>query len=286
MEATPLQNTSASTIALAFLNTWISRFGVPLHVVTDRGSQFESELFKDLSTIIGFHRLRTTAYHPQTNGIIERVHRTLKTAIMARKQSWLDALPIVLLGIRNMPNDQGFSPAAAVTGTQLLLPKLIMDKEDPDLHGDDIRKIAKEMRKLDMALLSEGQLHTTQKAFIPEDLKSATYVWLRTDRIRKPLEAPYSGPHRVVQKQNKYFQIETPSGEKQTVSIERLKPVKFRGANNNGNTGSKNTKRWTANNNTSEDTASQTQDTPEEPTVTRSGRRVRFAKHNDHIYYT
>ena len=123
VEATPLQNTSASTIAIAFLNTWIFRFGVPLHVVTDRGSQFESELFRDLSTIIGFYRLCTTAYHPQTNGIIERLHRTLKTAIMARKQSWLEALPIVLLGIRNMPNDQGFSPVAAVTGTQLLLPK-------------------------------------------------------------------------------------------------------------------------------------------------------------------
>ena len=130
-----------------------------------------------------------------------------------------------------------FFPAAAITGTQLLLPKLIMDKEDPYQHGDDI-KIAKEMRKLDMALLSEGQLHTTHKAFIPEDLKSATYVWLRTDRIRKPLEALYSGPHRVIQKQNKYFQIETLYGEKQTVSIERLKPVKFHGANNNGNTGS------------------------------------------------
>ena len=76
-----------------------------------------------------------------------------------------------------------------------------------------------------MALLSEGQLRTTQKAFIPEDLKSATYVWLRTDRIRKPLEAPYLGPRRVIQEQNKYFQIETPSGEKQIVSIERLKPV-------------------------------------------------------------
>ena len=129
------------------------------------------------------------------------------------------------------------------------------------------------MRKLDMTLLSERLLHTTQKAFIPEDLKSATYVWLRTDRIRKPLEAPYSGPHRVIPKQNKYF------GEKQTVSIEELKPVKFRGANNNnGNTGNKNIKRWTANDNTSWDTASQTQDTPEEPTVTWSGRRVRFAK--------
>ena len=111
VEATPLQNTSASIIALAFLNRWISRFGVPLHVVTDQGSQFESELFGDLSAIIGFHRLRITAYHPQTNGIIERLHRTLKTAIMVRKQSWLYALPIVLLGIGNMPNDQGFFPS-------------------------------------------------------------------------------------------------------------------------------------------------------------------------------
>ena len=58
---------------------------MPLHLVTDRGRQFESELFKELSSLIGFHRLRTTSYHPQSNGIIERTHRTLKTAIMARK---------------------------------------------------------------------------------------------------------------------------------------------------------------------------------------------------------
>ena len=113
--------------ALAFLNTWVSRFGVSLHVVTDRGSQFESELFRDLSTIIAFHRLGTTAYHPQTNGMIERLHRTLKTVIMTRKQSWLDALPIILLGIRNMPNVQGFFPATAIIGTQLFLPKPIID---------------------------------------------------------------------------------------------------------------------------------------------------------------
>ena len=63
-----------------------------------------------------------------------------------------------------MPNNQGFPPAAAVIGTQLLLPKIIMDKEDTDLHGDDIRKIAKEMRKLDMALLSLGQLHNNTES--------------------------------------------------------------------------------------------------------------------------
>ena len=122
IEAIPLIEITAPAIATAFLNIWISRFGVPLHVVTDRGSQFEAELFKELSVIIGFDRLRTTSYPPQTNGMIERAHRYIKTAIMARKQAWIDALPIVLLGIRSIPNESGFSPFTALTGSDLLLP--------------------------------------------------------------------------------------------------------------------------------------------------------------------
>ena len=88
VEVATLSEITASTVALGFLNTWISRFGVPLHLVTDRGAQFESELFMELSSLIGFHRLRTTSYHPQCNGMIERFHRTLKTAIKARGESW------------------------------------------------------------------------------------------------------------------------------------------------------------------------------------------------------
>ena len=89
MEAVPLAEITATSVASAFFQSWISRFGVPLHVITDRGTQFESELFQELATLVGFHRLRTTAYHPQTNGMVERLHRTMKTAITARKQSWL-----------------------------------------------------------------------------------------------------------------------------------------------------------------------------------------------------
>ena len=82
VEAIPLIDTTASSVANAFVSGWISRYGVPLEVVTDRGAQFESELFANLSTIVGFHHVRTTSYHPQSNGAIERFHRTLKTAII------------------------------------------------------------------------------------------------------------------------------------------------------------------------------------------------------------
>ena len=112
----------AQTVAEAFVNTWITRFGVPRHVISDKGKQFESELFLELSKIIGFYRLRTTSYQPQCNGLIERAHRTLKAAIMARKESWISALPIVLMGIRSMPNCSNFPPFYAVTGAQMLLP--------------------------------------------------------------------------------------------------------------------------------------------------------------------
>ena len=87
-EVIPLTDITASSVAIGFVSGWISRFGVPLEVITDRGSQFEGELFSELSAIIGFHHIRTTSYNPKANGAIERFHRTMKTAIMAREDNW------------------------------------------------------------------------------------------------------------------------------------------------------------------------------------------------------
>jgi len=225
-EAAPLCDISAATIANAFLNTWISRFGVPLHVITDRGSQFESELFTELASLVGFHRLRTTAYHPQTNGMIERVHRTIKTAIIARKQSWLDALPIVLLGIRSIPNESGYSPFTALTGNQPLMPRLIVSAENkPPLTHNEVRNIAHEMSLLDLQKLSDGRIHSVPKSFIPSELKTCTHAWLRVDRVRRSLEAPYTGPYIIHERNPKEFVILLNDGSKQRVSVDRLKPA-------------------------------------------------------------
>lgn len=56
----PLTEISTQSISIAFVNTWIFRCRATLHA-----SQFKSELFSELSKIIGFHRLRMTSYHPQ-----------------------------------------------------------------------------------------------------------------------------------------------------------------------------------------------------------------------------
>jgi len=52
----------------------IARFGAPVVLTTDRGSQFESMLFQTLVRLIGAEKIRTTAYHPVSNVMIERFH--------------------------------------------------------------------------------------------------------------------------------------------------------------------------------------------------------------------
>ncbi|BHF82707.1 hypothetical protein SprV_0802584600 [Sparganum proliferum] len=99
--AAPIPDISAEIVAKAFLTHWVSNFGVPATVTTDHGSQFESTLFRELTSLIGTNRIRTTAYHPQANGLVERFHRQLKTALMAQPDPsrWSDHLPLVILSL-------------------------------------------------------------------------------------------------------------------------------------------------------------------------------------------
>jgi len=124
-EAIPLTAITAEAVAQAFLSGWISRFGVPSTIITDRGRQFESQLWTNLMSLLGSRRARTTAYHPQTNGMVERFHRQLKAALKAQPKpdAWMDTLPLILLGIRTaLKEDLKFTAAEMVYGTTLRLP--------------------------------------------------------------------------------------------------------------------------------------------------------------------
>lgn len=132
-EAVPIADTSANTIATAFFTTWIARFGSPAVITTDRGSQFESLVFEALTKLIGSRQIHTTAYHPQANGMIEGWHRSLKTAIKCHEtQNWIEALPVVLLGLRTSYKEYiKASTAEMVYDTTLKLPGEYFAAEEP-----------------------------------------------------------------------------------------------------------------------------------------------------------
>ena len=80
-EAIPIPDSTAETAAQAFLNGWVSRFGIPSLITTDRGVQFESALWQNLMQLLGTKHIRTTAYHPSANGLVEHFHWKLKIKI-------------------------------------------------------------------------------------------------------------------------------------------------------------------------------------------------------------
>ncbi len=94
-----------------------------------------SALWEGLCSLLNIQHSPTTAYHPQSNGLVERFHRRLKDALRswAAAADWHDHLPWVLLGIRTaFREDSEFSPAEAVYGSQLVLPgQFINTAESP-----------------------------------------------------------------------------------------------------------------------------------------------------------
>ena len=95
---------TAATIARLLVEEVVSRHGVPAEVLSDRGSAFLSELMKEVGRLLGFHKANTSAYHPQTDGLVERFNRTL-TAMLAKTaarggRDWDHHLPYVLFAYR------------------------------------------------------------------------------------------------------------------------------------------------------------------------------------------
>ncbi|XP_054717281.1 protein NYNRIN-like [Uloborus diversus] len=140
VEAVPMADQSAETVATGMISTWISRFGIPQRITSDQGRQFESQIFSSLSKYFGFQKSRTTAYHPQSNGLLERQHRTIKASLrchLQQSKSWVDALPLVLLGLRSaLKEDIGYSSAELLYGSPLRLPGEFVDTIPNVTHSD------------------------------------------------------------------------------------------------------------------------------------------------------
>ncbi|GFU23017.1 integrase catalytic domain-containing protein [Trichonephila clavipes] len=176
-EAQPLKDITAETVAEAFFSSWVSRFGTPAILTTDRGRQFESSLFKALSKLLGVQKCRTTGYHPQANGIIEELHCPFKSPIKCHAtEHWTEALPIILLGLRaSLKEDILCTPAELVLGTTIRLPGEMFDSSKPD---DDVVNFVSKLKSHMQSLHPKPpKRHGKRPVFIHPGLLEATHVF-------------------------------------------------------------------------------------------------------------
>jgi len=201
-EAIPLPNIHAQTVAAAFVDNWVARYGTPAVITTNQGRQFEGGLFKALSNLLGSAKTRTSPYHPASNGLIERWHRTLKTAITCKGNAygWLDSLWIVLLGLRtSYKRDLKCSPAELLFGAPLRVPGEFLEDTH---HPVDMETFGLVQRRRLRNLRAQPASHHIRPApFIHQHLKDATHVFVRDDAVRGPFQPPYTGPHEVINRE-------------------------------------------------------------------------------------
>ncbi|GBN41135.1 hypothetical protein AVEN_223292-1 [Araneus ventricosus] len=214
----------AKTICRAIFDTWISRFGCPSVVTSDQGSQLRSSMFAEFTRLLGTQKIKTTPYHPISNGIVERFHRHLKSAIKAHEnEKWSELTPIILLGIRRaVKEDLQSSCSELVYGTTLRLPCDMIDVLDiPPCDIEFITDLRHRMQQLNPVATSA---HCTDRFYIHPSLKSSSHIFLRVDRVQPPLRQPYTGHHKVLCRTDKTITVDI-NCRKTTVSLDRVKPA-------------------------------------------------------------
>ena len=222
-EAIPLGDTTATSCAQALVSHCIARFGIPMDMSSDRGPQFTSQLWTAIAQLLGTQLHHTTTYHPQANGLVERFHRHLKSALRAclTGPSWTRELPWVLLGIRTAPKeDLGCSSAEMVYGAPLTVPGDFIPSHDIPDHLK-LQCLQDRVRSLVPVPTSQ---HGAVHAALPRNLQQAKFVFIRRDTHRTPLQRPYEGPFKVIQPGSKTFQVDI-GGKIETISVDRLKPA-------------------------------------------------------------
>ncbi|CAK1585830.1 unnamed protein product [Parnassius mnemosyne] len=225
-EVYPLPDITAESCAKAFVPGWVSRFGCPETIITDRGQQFQSHLFQSLTKLIGSEHRPTTSYHPQCNGMVERLHRQLKAAITCRNTpQWTEALPLVLLGMRAAwKEDLTASAAEIVYGEPIRLPgEFFMPStkltSDPSDYVERLRR-----HTVDLAPVPASNHNKNKSFYLPKDFWTSKFIFLRRGPEKRPLQSPYTGPYKVVARGTKTFKILI-QGKETTVTVDRIKPA-------------------------------------------------------------
>ena len=242
-EAIPLRNIKAKTI-LKVLIKFFTLVGLPKSIQSDRGSNFMSGLFQQVLHELNIEQLRSSVYHPESQGALERFHQTLKTMLrsfcLESGKDWDEGVHLLLFAARESVQESlGFSPFELVFGHTVRGPlKLLKDKFMEPTHNslnllDYVSTFKSRLLKANE--LAHNNLKIAQckmkarydQNSVSRNFKTGEKVLVLFPVSGKPLHAKYYGPYAVDRKVNEQnYIINTPDRrkDKQLCHINLLKP--------------------------------------------------------------
>ena len=132
-EVIPLRNIKTKSIVKALIK-FFTFVGLPKSVQSDQGSNFMSGIFLQVMHELGIKQYRSSAYHPESQGALERFHHTLKNMIRLycfdTEKDWYEGIHLLLFAVRESVQESlGFSPFELVFGHSVRGPlKLLKEK--------------------------------------------------------------------------------------------------------------------------------------------------------------
>lgn len=199
------------------LKDFMACFGVPCKLQTDGASYFTGRVFRDFVNQLGLAHSVSSPYHPESQGVLERSHRTLKATLtklgLENASSWDEDLPYVLFCMRDTPSSStGFSPfelvfGHTVRGPLCLLRERLLEEGQADLPVLDLVGDMRERLMKGWRLAAENISSSQDKSKLRHDLKARSREFTPGQEVLilipvqgNPLSAKFSGPYRVVKR--------------------------------------------------------------------------------------
>ena len=152
IESFAMPNMEARTCAKILVQEVVSRLGIPNRIHTDQGRQFESNLFAEMCALLQIEKTRTTAYHPQSDGMVERFNRTLCAMLSAfveeNHRNWDTLLPYVMMAYRCTEHETtGMTPNMLMLGRETSTPLDICFEMPPTIKSEHTNNWVWELRE-------------------------------------------------------------------------------------------------------------------------------------------